>query len=112
MNRNSSKRWLAFFLIANFIFCNTPESVLHALFADHKDQKIDCHVDPSITHFDVSVIDCHCNSNVVNIPYLQADVPAVGTPVFEYFHYHDASVAAPVIKESFYFSLRAPPFLS
>ncbi len=112
MCRNRNKSLLAIFLIANFIFCNTPERVLHTLFADHKDQEITCNVDPSITHFDVSVIDCHCNSNVVNIPYLQAEVPAIDSPVFVFFQYHDAPVAAPVINDSFYFSLRAPPFLS
>ncbi len=112
MYRIRNKRLLAIFLVANFIFCNTPESVLHSLFADHKDQKIECHVDPSITHFDISVVDCHCNSNVVNIPYMQADIPVITSPVFEYFTVHDKSIEAPVIGDSFYFSLRAPPFLS
>lgn len=112
MYRNRINKLLALFLIANFVFCNTPTSVLHALFAGHRDKTVQCHVDPSIVHFEIAGIDCHCNSNVVNVPYIRADVLKRFQPTFKYVPHPDAIISSPGTIEAFFFSLRAPPVFS
>lgn len=109
MHNRYFRKIAGLFLLGVFVFCNTPTSVLHSLFADHKDQSV------LLTHADgkVSVsatgIDCFCNGNVVNAPYYYY-FEAVVNPAPRCYHEYQEDLNK-VYVSSFveFFSLRAPP---
>lgn len=87
MQNTFIRKTCAGFLLAMFVFCNTPTAALHALFANHKDQASELNTHAQGPQWMPSGIDCHCYSNVVTAPYIfqlcsLGIAPPVAHPVY------------------------------
>lgn len=112
MRRRLLKNISGSFLIGLFVFCNTPTSVLHALFANHKDNLESIYGHDNTERINVPGINCFCNSNVVHTPYFFEYEPVViQQPVFTYT-YRETMNKTFVSLPLDFFSLRAPPVIS
>lgn len=107
------QKLFALFLVATFALGNFPTKFLHMAFANHTD------VESKIVHnqngeaqFSLSGINCHCdnvvivspfNSNIQNKSFAQANF-------FPDFFIED--VLTLPVADTYFYQLRAPPFVS
>ncbi|MCO6497549.1 MAG: hypothetical protein J5I50_07790 [Chitinophagaceae bacterium] len=100
------------FLLLVFILCNTPTSVLHAMFADHTDRTEMAMHSGQTAKIDATGIDCFCNGNVVSTPYYFDFQPADFPPLRFYHLYREVLNKTYISPTADFFSLRAPPVLN
>jgi hypothetical protein len=113
LNQNKYiRKFLAVVLLAIFALSNTPTKYLHRLFANHKDFISKTLTDSNTPQFNVSGINCHCETNVVIAPY----TVATGSEVITFPPGFIAPTASRVDKvffsEKFSFGLRGPPSIA
>lgn len=104
------RKILGYWVLAVFLLCNTPTTVLHYLFADHQDEWHHAY-SADIPQLANAGIDCHLFGTVVNTPYVYEYQPFV----FETVAAKNAFV--PHVTNHFYaqpllyFTTRGPPVL-
>jgi hypothetical protein len=91
---------------------NTPIKYLHQLFANHKDFVSKTLTDSNTPQFNLSGINCHCETNVVIAPY----TPGTAFEVKLLLPTFIVNTVSPVQKffysETFSFGLRGPPSIA
>jgi hypothetical protein len=110
LNRNFYiQKFFALGLLVTFALSNTPTKYLHYLFANHKDFVSKTLTDSHSPQINASGINCHCESNVVVVPYtlehglVMKALPPAFTEYTLSITYHL------IISRSFSFGLRGPP---
>lgn len=113
MNRNIYiRKSFAIILLAIFALSNTPTKYLHQLFANHTDFVSKTLTDSKSPQFNVTGINCHCESNVVIAPYTAGNAFKIKSiaPVFTQIPV--AGICTIIFSESFSFGLRGPPSIA
>jgi hypothetical protein len=96
-------------LLAIFALSNTPTKYLHQLFANHKDFISKTSTASNNPQFNVTGINCHCESNVVIAPYTPANNFKIASSVPVFSGYTITAIHTTIFSESISFGLRGPP---
>ncbi|MBN9352322.1 MAG: hypothetical protein J0H55_16710 [Chitinophagaceae bacterium] len=109
---NAGLKFFAVFLMANFLLGITPTYVLHKWFANHTDQKKVVSKSPSNDKcLTIPGINCHCNSNVVNVPYLPGIANQFKTEPSQPTGFPPSFNEGIIVSTVIFHNLRAPPAL-
>jgi hypothetical protein len=103
------RKSFAIILLAIFTLSNTPTKYLHKIFANHTDFVSKTLTDSNSPQFNVTGINCHCESNVVIAPYTAVNVFKIEPVPSEFSEHAIAGIYKIIFSESLSFGLRGPP---
>lgn len=84
-----------------------PERVLHNIFADHHDEKIQCSVE--YAHIHKGTINCHADNVVVHVPFLTFEETQTLQPFVKYRLFNSFEVSKIFTNSVSQDCLRGPP---